>query len=165
MGIPQKYMMYPNTLIFVSLSLAKSLSLNAFSAHLMISFFNSNLSPYALVDNTCLITLYISFRCTGAGASIGFDSSLTGLQMSGLLCFIRYRRVPTPLLYISWSCGFTLSSGFSILLAVNHGVPGVRDSLSFIALSPNFCSRLFTMEGCPSHPLVLSLFMWNSQPR
>ena len=97
-GIPQIYMMYPNTLILVSLSLAKSLSLNAFSAHLMISFLNSNLSPYPLVDNTCLITLYISFRCTGAGASIVFDSSLTGLQMSGLLCFVRYRRDPTPLL-------------------------------------------------------------------
>ena len=37
-GIPQKYMMYPKTLILVSLSLAKSLSLRAFSAHLMISF-------------------------------------------------------------------------------------------------------------------------------
>ena len=43
MGIPQKYMMHPNTLILVSLSLAKSLSLSAFSAHLMISFLNSNL--------------------------------------------------------------------------------------------------------------------------
>ena len=37
MGIPQKYMMYPNTLILVSLSLEKSLSLSALSAHLMIS--------------------------------------------------------------------------------------------------------------------------------
>ena len=92
-GIPQKYMMYPKTLILVSLSLAKSLC-----AHFIISFLNSNLSPYPLVDNTCLITLYISFRCTGAGASIVLDSSLTGLQMSGLLCFVRYRRVPTPLL-------------------------------------------------------------------
>ena len=80
-GIPQKYMMYPKTLILVSLSLAKSLSLSAFNAHLMISFLNSNLSPYPLVDNTCLITLYIFFRCAGAGASIVFDSSLTGLQM------------------------------------------------------------------------------------
>ena len=79
MGIPQKYMMYPNTLILFSLSLAKSLSLSAFSAHLMISFLNSNWSPYPLVDNTCLITLYIFFRCTGAGASIVFGSSLTGL--------------------------------------------------------------------------------------
>ena len=42
-------------------------------------------SPYPLVDNTCLITLYISFRCTGAGAFIVLDSSLIGLQMSGLL--------------------------------------------------------------------------------
>ena len=39
-------MMYPNTLILVSLSLAKSLSLSAFSAHFIMSFLNSNLSPY-----------------------------------------------------------------------------------------------------------------------
>ena len=58
-----------------------------------------------------------------------------------------------------------LSSGFFSLLAVNHGVPGVRDNLSFIALSPKFCSRLLIIEGCPSHPLVFTLFMWNSQPR
>ena len=88
-GIPQKYMMYPKTLILVSLSLAESLSLSAFSTHFIISFLNSILSPYPLVDDTCLITLYISFRCTGAGESIVFDSSLTGLQMSGLLWFVR----------------------------------------------------------------------------
>ena len=84
-GIPQKYMMYPKTLILVALSLAKSLSLRALSSHLIISFLNSNLSPYPLVDSTCSITLYISFRCTGTGASIVVDSSVTGLQISGLL--------------------------------------------------------------------------------
>ena len=88
-GIPQKYMMYPKTLILVSLSLAKSLSLSAFNAHLIIFFLNSNLSPYPFVDNTCLITLYISFRCTGAGASIVFDSSLTGLLMA-VCCALSY---------------------------------------------------------------------------
>ena len=56
-GIPQKYMMYQKTLILLSLSLAKSLSLSALSAHGIISFLSSNLSPYPLVDNTCLITL------------------------------------------------------------------------------------------------------------
>ena len=88
-GIPQKYMMYPKTLILVPWSLAKSLSLSALSAYLMISFFSSSFSPYPLVDSTCLITLYISFRCTGAGAFMVLDSSLTGLQMSGLLCLLR----------------------------------------------------------------------------
>ena len=53
----------------------------------------------------------------------------------------------------------------SSLLAVNLGVPGVKENLSSIALSPNFCSRLFMMEGCPSHPFVPSLFIWNSHPR
>ena len=81
--ITQKYMMYPKTL-------AKSLSLRAFSAHFIMSFISSNFSPYPLVDNTCIRTLYISFRCTdGAGASIVFDNSLTILLMSGLLCFVR----------------------------------------------------------------------------
>ena len=97
-GIPQKYMIYPKTLILVSLSLAKSLSLSAFSAHFIMSLFNSNLSPYPFVDSTCLITLYISFRCAGSGASTVLDNSLTGLQMSGLLCFVKYSRVATPLL-------------------------------------------------------------------
>ena len=63
-GIPQNYMMYPKTLILVSLSLAKSLSLSAFSAHFMKSFYSSNFSPYPLVDSRCLIIFYISFRCT-----------------------------------------------------------------------------------------------------
>ena len=39
------------------------------------------------------------------------------------------------------------------------------ETVSFIALSPNFCSRLLMMEGCPSYPLFLSLFILNSQPR
>ena len=51
------------------------------------------------------------------------------------------------------------------LLAMNLGVPGVIDNLSFIALLPNFCSQLLIIEGFPSHPLVFSLFMWNSQPK
>ena len=58
-GIPQNYMMYPKTLILVSLSLAKSQSLSTLSAHFIISFLSSNLSPYLLVvmDSTCLISL------------------------------------------------------------------------------------------------------------
>ena len=111
------------------------------------------------------MSLYISLKCAGAGASIVFDNSLTGLLMSGLLCFVRYSRVPTPLLYVSWSFAFTLSSSFSNLLAVNLGVPGVIDNLSFIALWPNFCSRLLIIDSCPSHHFVFSLFMWNSQPK
>ena len=67
--------------------------------------------------------------------------------MSGLLCLVRYRRVPTPLLYISWSFVFTLSSSFASLLAVNLGAPGVIDSHSFMDLSPNFCSRLLIIDG------------------
>ena len=143
-------------LILVSLSLAKSLSLSAFSTHFLMLLISLNFSPQSFVDNTNLMSLYISFKCTGAGASIVFDNSLTGLLMSGLLCLVRYKRVPTPLLYISWSFAFTLSSSFSNLLAVNLGVPGVIDSLSFMALSPNFCSRLLVIDGCPNHPFVFS---------
>ena len=152
-------------LILVSLSLAKSLSLSSFSTHFLILLISLNLSPFSFVDNTNLMSLYISFKCAGAGASIVFDNSLTGLLISGLLCFVRYSRVPTPLLYVSWSSAFTFSSLFSSLLAMNLGVPGVIDNLSFIALLPNFCSRLLIIEGCPSHPLVFSLFMRNSQPK
>ena len=97
-GIPQKYMMDPKTLILVSLSLAKSLSLSALSAHFMMSFLSSNFSPYPLLDSTGLITLYISFRCTSTVASMVLDCSLTGLQISGLLCLDRWRSVPTPIL-------------------------------------------------------------------
>ena len=114
-GIQQKFMMYPNMLILVSLSLAKSLSLSAFSAHFFMVFINLNFNPKSFVD-TNLISLYISFRCTGAGASIVFGSSLTGLQMSGLLCLVKYSSVPTPLLYVSCSSGLTLSSDFLIFL-------------------------------------------------
>ena len=110
-------------LILVSMSLAKSLSLSAFSAHFFMFFINSNFSPKSFVDSTNLISLYISFKCTGPGASIVLDSSLTGLQMSSLLCLVKYSSVPTPLLYVSYSSGLTLSSGFSNLLAVNLGVP------------------------------------------
>ena len=53
----------------------------------------------------------------------------------------------------------------SSLLSVNLGVPGVIDNLTFIAFPPNFCSRLLIIDGCPSHPCVFSLFMWNSQPK
>ena len=142
-------MIYPYTLILVSLLLA----------HFLILFMNSNFNPKSFVDRTNLMSLYISFKCTGAGASIVLDNSLTGLQMSGLLCLVNYSSVPTPFLYISCSSGFTLSSGFSNLLAVNLGVPGIRDNLSFMALLPNFCSKLLIMDGCPKHPFVFSLFM------
>ena len=47
-----------------------------------------------LLDSTCLITLYISFKCTGTGASMVLDSSLTGLQMSGLLCLVNTKVYP-----------------------------------------------------------------------
>ena len=140
-------------LILVSLSLAKSLALSAFSAHFYVFFINFNFSPKSFFDNTNLISLSISFKCTGASASIVFDNSLTGLQMSGLLGLVKYSIVPTPLLYVSCSSGLTLSSGFYNLLAVNLGVPGVRDSLSFMALSPNFCSKLLIIDGCSNHPL------------
>ena len=83
----------------------------------------------------------------------------TGLQMSGLLCLVKYSSIPTPLLYVSCSSGPTLSSGFPNLLAVNLGVPGVRDSLSFIAISPNLCTKLLIIDDCPNHPLVFSFFM------
>ena len=116
------------------------------------------------MDSTNLINLYISFKSTGAGASMVLYNYLTGLQMSGLLCLIKYSSVPSPLLKVSCSLGLTLSSGFSSLLTVNLGVPGVRDSLTFIALLPNFCSKLLIMDGCPRHPLVFTLFIWNSQP-
>ena len=134
-------------LILVSLSLAKSLSLSAFNAHFFMLFINLNFNPKSFVDNANLMSLFISFSCTGAGASIVFDSSLTGLQRSGLLCLARYSSVPTPLLYVSCSSGLTLSSGFSNLLAVNLGVPGVRDSLSFMDLLPNFYSKLLIIDG------------------
>ena len=88
-GIPQKYITYPNILILVSLSLAKSLSLSAFSTHFLMLLISLNFSPQYVVDSTNLMSLYISFKCAGAGASIVFDSSLTGLQMSGLLCLVR----------------------------------------------------------------------------
>ena len=117
-------------------------------------FINLSFSPKSFVDNTNLISLYISFRCTGAGASIVFDSSLTGLHMSGLQCLVKYSNVPTPLLYVSCFSGLTLTSGSSNLPAVNLGVPGVRDSLSFMALLPKFCSKLLIIDGCPNHPLV-----------
>ena len=100
-GIPQKYIIYPYTLILVSLSLAKSLSLSAFNTHFLMLLINLNFSPKCFVDSTNLMCLYISFKCAGADASIVFDSSLTGLQMSGLLCLVKYRSVPTPLLYVS----------------------------------------------------------------
>ena len=140
-------MMYPNILILVSLSLAKSLSLNAFNAHFLMFFINLNFNPKSFVDNTNLMSLYISFRCTGTSASIVFDSSLSWLQMCGLLCLVKYSSVPTLLLYVSCSSGLTFSSGFSSLLAIILGVPGVRDSLSLMALSPRFCSKLLNIGG------------------
>ena len=88
-GIPQKYIRYPYTLILVSLLLVKSLSLSAFSTHFLMLLISLNFSPKSLVDSTNLMSLYISFKCAGAGASIFFDSSLTGLQMSCLLCLVR----------------------------------------------------------------------------
>ena len=45
---------------------------------------------------------------------------------------------------------------FSNLLAVSLGVPGVRDSLSIMALLPNFCSKLLIIDGCHNHPFVLT---------
>ena len=87
-GIPLKYITYPYTQILVSLSQAKSLSLSAFSTHFLIVLISFNFNPKSFVDSTNLMSLYISFKCAGAGASIVFDSSLTGLQMSGLLCLI-----------------------------------------------------------------------------
>ena len=143
-------------LILVSLSQSKSLSLNVFSAHFFMFSINSKFSPKSFVDSTNLISWYISFKCTGAGASIVLDSSFTGLLMSGLLCLAKYSSVPTPLLFVSCSSGLTLSSGFSNLLAENLGVPGVRDSLSFMALLPNFCSKLLIIDGCPNYPLVFT---------
>ena len=44
-GIPQKYITYPYTLILVSLSLAKSLSLSAFSTHFLMLLISLNFSP------------------------------------------------------------------------------------------------------------------------
>ena len=93
-----------------------------------------------------------------------FDCCVVIARFALLSCYssVKTRIRPVKLYH---SSELTLSSGFSSLLAVNLGDPGIRDNLSFIALSPNFCSRLLMMEGCPSHPLVFSLFMWNSQPR
>ena len=134
-------MMYPYILILVSLSLAKSLSLNAFSAHFFMLFIDLNLNQKFFVDNTNLMSLYTSFRCTDAGASIVFDSSLTGLQMSGLLCLVKYSSVPTPLLYVSCSSGLTLSSGFSNLLA---------KILVFQVSEIAFLSRIFHQGFAPN---------------
>ena len=47
-GIPLKYMTYPYTLILVSFSLAKSLSLSAFSTHFLMLLISLNFSPYFL---------------------------------------------------------------------------------------------------------------------
>ena len=100
-GIPQKYIMYPYMLILVSWSLVKSLSLSAFTTHFLMLLISLNFNPESFVDSTNLMSLYISFKRAGAGASIVLNSSLPGLHMSGLLCFVKYRSVPTPLLYVS----------------------------------------------------------------
>ena len=56
-GIPQKYIIYPYTLILVSLSLAKSLSLSAFSTHFLMLLINLNFNPKSFVDSTNLMSL------------------------------------------------------------------------------------------------------------
>ena len=76
--------------------------------------------------------MYISFRWIGAGLSIGFDNSLIALQRSGLLCLVRYNKVPTLLLYVACSFAGNLSSFSAALMTINLGVPGVRPSLCFM---------------------------------
>ena len=67
------------------------------------------------------------------------DNSLTGLQMSGLLCLVKYSNVPLHFCKSHVPQGlFCLQGSLGSLLAVNLGVPGVRDNLSFIALSQIF---------------------------
>ena len=130
--------MYPKTLILVSLSLAKSLSLSTLSAHFMISFLSSNFSPYHFVDSACLITLYIS--SDSLVLVHPWYWKILSLDCRCLVCCVWLSIEVYPLHFCKSHVPpeLTLSSGFSSLLAVNLGDPGVRDNLSFIALSPFF---------------------------
>ena len=76
----------------------------------------------------------------GTGLSIVFDNSLTALQRSGLPRLVGYNKVPTPLQYVACSFTGNLSTSSLTLMAMNLGVPRVRQSLHFVASSPTFLS-------------------------
>ena len=91
---PQKKTMYPYTLILVSLSFIKSLSLKASNHHIPSSSVGTMCNPKCLVSSTNFATLLSSHSCNLDVPSILFDNSLTALVMSGLECFVRYNSVP-----------------------------------------------------------------------
>ena len=98
-GTPQKNTIYPYTLILVSLSLEKSLSLSTSNHHIPSLMVGTMHKPKSLVSNTNFATLLSSLSCNLEEPSMLLDSSLTALVISGLECFVRYNNVPTPDLY------------------------------------------------------------------
>ena len=88
-------MMYPNMLILVSLSLAKSLSLSAFSAHFFMFFIDLNFSPKSFVDNTNLISLYICLDVLELVHPLSLTIPLLGWRC--LVCYVWSNTIVFPL--------------------------------------------------------------------
>ena len=109
------------------------------------------LNPNVFISRIKFITLYISVTCAMKAPSILLDNSVTGFLISGLLCLVRYKNVPTRDLYMDcvFSSTFQISSTFP---PKNPGVPGVMVIFFFATLS---LSNLFlqTLNNC-----------WLSQP-
>ena len=94
-------------LYLVSLSFGESLSLSVSNFQIPSMKVCTILNPYVFISRTKFIPLYI-VTCAMEASSIHLDNSLTGLVISGLLCFVRDNNAPTSDLYMDCVFSFTL---------------------------------------------------------
>ena len=109
-GIPQKYMIYPNILILVFLSLAKSLSLSAFSTHFLMLFISLNFNPWSFVSNTNLMSLFNKIFKQTQTPTFSRPTTPTRLDLTQMSVLIPASPISTPSHPATFQSSTTFSS-------------------------------------------------------